>query len=150
MLKYRKHIRLPDFDYSSNGAYFVTVCSDFRSPFLSGNILRIVERDLKALEARFSGVFVDYYVVMKDHLHVVFLFCDASIALSRVIQAFKSLTTIKAKRIGFSGKRLWQPNYYEHIIRSEKSLEKIRKYIEANPYAVEIDWEEVDPGPIPK
>ena len=55
------------------------------------------------------------------------------------IGAFKSLTTheyiVGVKNNGWSlfNKRLWQRNYYEHIIRNEQELNRIRKYIRDNP-----------------
>ncbi len=60
--------------------------------------------------------------------------------LGNIIGAFKSITTVeyienvhKNKWPQFD-KRLWQRNYYEHIIRNERSLEAIREYIVKNPY----------------
>jgi len=41
-------------------------------------------------------------------------------------------------------KRLWQQNYYEHVIRNEKSLYKIREYIKYNAEKDKIDLSEVD------
>ena len=56
-----------------------------------------------------------------------------------VVGAFKSITTVLytrgVKQSGwppFVG-RLWQRNYYEHIIRDERELERIREYILNNP-----------------
>ena len=63
--------------------------------------------------------------------------------LGIIVQWFKTLTTnyyIKGVKNNnwkpFSGK-LWQRNYYEHIIRNDGELNKIREYIKNNP----INWE---------
>jgi len=68
-------------------------------------------------------------------------------SVGRIVQAFKSITThhyINGVRRHdwnpFSGK-LWQRNYYEHIIRSEESLNHIRQYILDNPLRWEFDRE---------
>lgn len=59
--------------------------------------------------------------------------------LRRVIQWFKTMTTNDyirgVKNLGWKpfNKRLWQRNYYEHIIRNERSREKIANYILNNP-----------------
>ena len=67
--------------------------------------------------------------------------------MGRIVQAFKSITTHKyvngVKQHGwspFSG-RLWQRNYYEHIIRKEESLHRIREYIMNNPLQWAFDRE---------
>ncbi len=55
-------------------------------------------------------------------------------SLGAMIQGFKSSTTIRINRVNRTpGRTIWQRNYYEHIVRSEKSLDAIRQYIEANP-----------------
>jgi len=67
--------------------------------------------------------------------------------LSRIIQAFKSITTnkyilgVKINNWPLFNKRLWQRNYYDHIIRSERSLNCIREYIINNPTRWEFDKE---------
>ncbi|MCR4439552.1 MAG: hypothetical protein QHJ34_13500 [bacterium] len=64
-----------------------------------------------------------------------------------IVGAFKSITTVQytygVKYCGwppFRG-RLWQRNYYEHIIRNEKSLNRVREYILNNPLRWETDRE---------
>ena len=66
-------------------------------------------------------------------------------SLGRIIQAFKSITTheyIKnVKQNGwapFPGK-LWQRDYWEHIVRDENELNRIRKYIQNNPVKWQTD-----------
>jgi hypothetical protein len=66
-------------------------------------------------------------------------------SLGRIIQTFKSMTTNEyirgVKTLGWPpfNKKLWQRNYYEHIIRNEKSLHEIRDYILKNPAMWELD-----------
>jgi REP element-mobilizing transposase RayT len=67
-----------------------------------------------------------------------------------VVHRFKTLTTKRytdgVKQAGwpaFRG-RLWQRNYYEHIIRDEQSLNRIREYIANNPLQWALDWEHPD------
>jgi putative transposase len=57
-----------------------------------------------------------------------------------IVLNFKSVATRKINQITSSrGKTTWQRNYYEHIIRSEKSLQYIRQYITSNPIAWQQD-----------
>ena len=72
---------------------------------------------------------------------------DRRYTLGNVVGAFKSLTTVEYVRgvktlrwPQFYGK-LWQRNYFEHVVRSEESLTKIRQYIHDNPARWEFDRE---------
>jgi putative transposase len=67
--------------------------------------------------------------------------------VGRIIQAFKSLTThdyiVGVEKRGWKpfSDRLWQRNYYEHIVRNEDDLRRIREYIQTNPLRWELDRE---------
>jgi putative transposase len=62
------------------------------------------------------------------------------------VRALKSLSAISINRIlNRSGHRLWQRNYYDHIIRDDESLKRIREYISTNPMRWELDRENPHP-----
>jgi len=148
-VKYRKYIRLREYDYIANGYYFITICTDYRKPFFDNpQIRQIVVAELALLIKRFLGLDIDYYVVMPNHIHMIFVLEDSGFSLPKIIQAFKSITTLKAKQALQLQKeeRLWQPNYFEHVIRNEKALTKIREYIENNPMAEKMNWDELEKG----
>jgi len=69
------------------------------------------------------------------------------LTLPDVIRQFKTITTKKYSEGVFQGdwpefqKRLWQRNYYEHIIRSDKELDQTRQYIRDNPASWPLDDE---------
>ncbi len=131
----RNSLRLRDFDYSSEGAYFVTIsCNDKKEYFNSSSIKRIVEINLKNLNKRFN-IEVDQFCIMPDHVHLILLFKEKQdSSLSQVIQAYKSLVAkeIRAK-LGISEK-IWQRGFYDHIIRNEKDyLEKARYILNNQP-----------------
>jgi putative transposase len=86
----RKSLRLPAFDYSSNNAYFITICTFNRRPILVEENKAIVEAEFGALPERFSGVAIDLVMLMPDHVHAILLFTEAKTSLSSVVQAFKS------------------------------------------------------------
>jgi len=136
-MKYRKSIRLKNYNYANNGFYFVTICTAMRKPlfeiYKSG-----AEKLLLALPERFNGVKIDYYKFGKEHLHVIFIFDNANVRLGQVIRTYKALVT---KTTGH--KNFWEWNYYEHIIRNEKALYNIRKYIDEHPLKEEINWKEI-------
>lgn len=142
-LQYRKHTRLKDYNYSANGAYFITICTDCQRKSIGEKERPIIEREIKTLEVRFAGLKVDFYILMEDHLHIIFILNDANVSLPKVIQAFKSKTSLGLKRNGYKGKVFWQKNYYDHIVRSEEALGKIREYIQNNPLAEGLKLEEI-------
>ena len=154
----RKQIRLENFDYSSNGAYFVTVCVKDRMRILSEIVVgaihespavkltkigEIIKCALEKTENKFENATITDYVIMPDHVHVVFVLSDKNRAiresplqkrseLSKIIGFFKSSVS---KEIHKTDQNLdiWQRGYYEHIIRDENDLFEIRQYIENNP-----------------
>ena len=151
----RKHPRLDNYDYSSAGAYFVTICTQNRRCVLSRivgrglapaetdgieytNFGKIAEEQLLLLEDRFPCLSVDRYVIMPNHIHVIFVLeGDAAGASPRptiidVICAYKSLTTRECKKVGMTEK-LFQTSFYEHVIRGHEDYEEIVKYIYENP-----------------
>ena len=156
---YRRSIRLRGYDYASPGAYFVTMCAQDRrclfGTIIAGELLlndagRMVAAIWEGLPERFPTIVLDAYVVMPDHFHAVVSIANVRDTpeqagehsfptLGDAVGAFKSLTTnayIRGVREhGWPpfARRLWQRNYYEHIIRNEAASARIRAYIEANP-----------------
>ena len=161
----RKRNRLQEYDYSQNGAYFVTICTKDKRPVLweagVGAIMnrplplseygQIVEQGISNIEKIYSGVSVDKYVIMPNHIHMILMFqqypydfqrhadaCGESgrliiapTTLSEVIRQLKSYST---KQIGVS---IWQRSFHDHIIRNDEDYGRIWLYIDNNP----LNWE---------
>ncbi len=142
-MPYRRSIRLKEYNYKSDGAYFVTLCTADRAPIITAVRERILKRELRSLEERFPGVHVDFFIFMKNHVHCIFLFEDSVVPLPQVIQVFKSKTTIAIRRLGYLPKIFWQKNYYEHIIRDADAFNIIREYIRCNPEVEVVRMEEI-------
>jgi REP element-mobilizing transposase RayT len=149
-------LRLRGYDYSSPSNYFVTICTQNRaclfgevhdgilSPSTAG---LVVESWWLSISRRFPEVEVDAVVVMPNHLHGILMFGTMADApeelhlppLSKVIQRFKGQSTddyilgVHTENWPRFDGRLWQKGFYEHIIRSERELYRIRAYINANP-----------------
>lgn len=138
----RKSLRLHDHDYSSGGAYSVTLCTRKRQPFFVVPALRqILEAQWEALPLHFTGITPDTFVVMPDHLHAI-IWIDADVKrspdLSDVIGGYKSIVSVAwlryLKREGLEGMgQLWQRSFNDHIIRNEQDLQVKQKYILDNP-----------------
>jgi putative transposase len=135
-MKRTKNIRLKEYDYASNGYYFVTICTNYRSPHLAGHTKNVVAQFIEHISEEISGVSTDYYVIMPTHLHIILILQECEFKLGEVVRRLKAVTSKQ------SGIKLWQPNYYEHVIRNETALNKIREYIKNNPLAERIQFEQ--------
>ena len=127
-----KNIRLKDYDYSSNGSYFITICTNYRRPYLTGKNKGVITQYIEQLPSKINGVKLDYYQIVPSHIHLILTLEDCELKLAEIVRRLKAATT---KQVGF---KLWQPNYYEHVIRNEKALAGIREYIQNNPLAERI------------
>lgn len=100
----------------------------------------MIEKEWIDIENRFQNIKLHNFVVMPNHFHTIIEISskDESTKLWDIIWAFKSLTThayielVEAGKAKNFNKKLWQRNYYEHIIRDEVSYNKINDYIEKN------------------
>lgn len=144
-LPVRKKLRLENYDYSSDGYYFVTICTHNREK-LFGKITndnntvelnpagKIVDYHIRNIEKHYENIRIDKYTVMPNHIHlIVVIGCNFELNgtrnpnLSYIIGLFKSGVT---KEIG---KSVWQKRFHDHVIRNEKTYLKIWEYIDTNP-----------------
>ena len=145
----RKQIRIKDYDYSSPGAYFITICtanrenifwSDCRGELCSpaniplSNIGIIVNNEIQKLNSVYDTIRVDKYCIMPDQIHfIISITPDDSgrtqfaPTISRVIKQFKGSIT---KQVG---RPIWQKSFYDHGIRNQQDYNEIWQYIENNP-----------------
>ena len=159
----RRSIRLQRYDYSLPGAYFITICIHKQKMLLKIKGVKMMIRSVwSSLPDRFFPLKLDEFVIMPNHIHAILCIniVEADLVsarnkmkpmsaptISRIVQAFKSITTykyilgVKENNWPLFDNRLWQRNYYDHIIRSEKSLNYIREYIVNNPIRWEFDKE---------
>ena len=135
----RKRIRLPEYDYSSPGAYFVTICTQDRKCILSSITVgaaisrppevrltrygEIVDLAIRNIPSVYPNVSVDHSVIMPNHVHLILRICDeesgrqiAAPTVSSVIGQMKRWASIQAKTT------LWQKSFHEHVIRGERDL----------------------------
>lgn len=169
---HRRSIRLKDHDYSQAGAYYVTIDVQNRE-CLFGRILnyemilneagKMIEEQWNALPERFPNVELDSHQVMPNHFHGIIVIVGVIFehgsgtspaptkrpTLGDIVGAFKSITTNEyIKGVDNNHwprfyKRLWQRDYYDHILRDEEDLNRIRDYIRSNP----ANWNEDKENP---
>ena len=150
----RKPNRLKQYDYTGNGAYFITICTQNRAEILSEIIVgrglapaecklseygKIAEQELLNLEKRYAGVKIDKYVIMPNHIHAIISINNDLTAgasprptLSDIICTFKSITTRLCNK-RHKGNKIFQTSFYDHIIRGQEDFKEIWEYIDGNP-----------------
>jgi REP element-mobilizing transposase RayT len=193
-IHHRRSIRLQGYDYSQNGAYFITLCTHNRECLFgqiqNGQMIlneygKIVEQCWNNLSNHYDNIELDAYVIMPNHFHGIILITDnvdnvdnvrairelpihelprqrkhelpihelprqqqkqrqqqrRKMLLPKIVGRFKMNSAKQINQMrNTPGISVWQRNYYEHIIRDEKSLENIRNYIINNP----AKWQDDD------
>ncbi len=157
--KYRvETTRLPSWDYSSPGYYFVTICTKAQQCCFGrivdghmelSNLGRVAHDCWIAIPEHFAFAAVDQFVVMPNHVHAIVVisqlggpprrnqFGPQSGNLASIVRGYKIGVKKYAteQRLSFD----WQPRFFEHIIRNETALGRIRGYVVTNPQRWEAD-----------
>lgn len=156
----RKSLRLHNFDYSSNGMYFITICTyekaNLFGRIINGNIAlssmgKIAEEEIHTVNLKRASEFIEItkFVIMPNHIHMIVQIYNPDLfhkyqkeefskptskSISSTIRSYKSAVT---KRIHENSElsdkyTIWQPRYYDNVIRNEKAYQKIWEYIDTN------------------
>ena len=150
----RKNTRAKNYDYSSTGAYFITICTENRKHVLSrivgGDVLdapktvqllpygKVADKYLIQLNSFYNHIKVERYVIMPNHVHMILIVLNDGASrtspptkqhshVSQFVSTFKRFCNKEC------GTKLWQTSFYDHIIRNRQDHEEIRKYIHENP-----------------
>lgn len=161
--KNRKPNRLAGYDYSGNGAYFITICTQDRECTLSDidvgdgfpvpvltDYGKISDKYINLITEKYPTVFVDKYVIMPNHIHLLLVVQNPDFTASgtgnpsptigNVIGWLKYQVSKQINEIhGIAGQHIFQRSYHDHIIRNEKTFQMIWKYIDENPLKWESD-----------
>ncbi len=151
MLPQRKHPRLTGYDYSQNGAYFLTVCTKNRCKILSeigitastleehhGVCLLpygvVAESVILHMDRIYAHISVDKYVIMPDHIHFLIAIhgdykenVEGTSEIARFIGTFKRFCNREY------GRNIWQRGYFDHVIRNQMDYDQTWQYIDNNP-----------------
>ena len=145
----RKPIRIEDYDYSTPGAYFITICTANREKLfwdvVGADIIRpqtiplsaagkITEQGILQMPEHYENVVVDKYCIMPDHIHLILRI--ESDTDGRIISAPTVSTVVGSMKRWVSrqiGKPIWQKSFYDHGIRNQQDYDEIWQYIENNP-----------------
>lgn len=161
----RKTIRLQNYDYTQDGAYFITICSKDKKPLFGaieghcvvynrvGEIAceEIVQTNILRQE---QNIQITKFIVMPNHVHMIVEIVGSRRAVtanerfaapvkqsvSTIVRAYKAAVTrrIRMLDVQLSNMQVWQPRFYDHVIRNEQDYLKIWQYIDSNP----LKWAE--------
>ncbi len=164
----RKPQRLPDFDYTNDGAYFVTMCVKGGLPLL-GKVVgentqlsragEIAKQVWFGLPQHYTSIKLDEFIVMPNHVHgIIWILSETSplrsvgeglrpsptvpnkqYGLPEIIRAFKSFSAREINKTRNSPGAFWQRGFIEHVIRNDDDLYKHRAYIQNNPLKWSLD-----------
>ena len=145
----RKQIRIADYDYSTPGAYFITVCTANREKIfwngVGADIIRpqdvplstagkIAEQGILQIAEHYENIVVDKFCIMPDHIHLI-LRMESDIG-GRMVSAPTVSTVVGSMKRWVSrqiGRPIWQKSFYDHGIRNQQDYDAIWQYIENNP-----------------
>lgn len=166
IIKSRKSNRLKNYNYSQAGYYFVTLCSkdgkqwfgkiknEKMQPYAYGEV---VAKFWQEMPKYYSNICLDKWIVMPNHLHGIVIIndmwmeqCDLGTEqcsvptnryglLSKAIKSFKEFTVKTIHKQHHNNEFSWQRSFYDHIIRDNHSLYRIREYIQNNPLKWALD-----------
>ena len=149
----RKHTRLPGFDYSAPGYYFITFCTRDKKNLLctivGTGVLdgpeihftpfgKIALKHMEAMRDFYEDIKVEKYVIMPNHVHLLIRIPDLGSGpsgtpvptdskIARFVSTFKRFCNKDCKA------HIWQSRSHDHVIRGESDYQKIWSYIDNNP-----------------
>ena len=169
--KYRNKYRIPStripwFDYGSNAAYYITICTKRRKPYLGsiendkmilseiGDIVRKEWHKTPLMRPELN-LYMDDLVIMPDHIHGIIIRRDArrdarpGVSTNvRIINQFGAQSnnipsiirgiksTVTTRARIINPGFGWQTRYYDHIIRNRKDYERILEYLNKHPQII--------------
>ena len=152
--KIRKSNRLYGFNYNCDNSFFITICVKDRKEILScvvgAGVLdcpylqllpygKIADKYINQLNDFYDNIFVDKYVIMPDHIHILLTIKNGQSGTPAPTNENKNsyiskfVSTFKRYCNKEYGNNIWQRSYYDHIIRNREDYNKTFEYIENNP-----------------
>jgi len=150
-LPQRKSPRLEGYDYSKEGAYFITICTHERKHYFGeihegvmslSTIGDIAYHHWLRTPEYFPSVELSDYVVMPNHVHLIVYLWETDSkkpTIGNVIGSYKAGVTRRVRRELSFDDILWQGRFHDHIIRNEENLNYIREYVQTNPARWDAD-----------
>ena len=129
--EHRKPRRLKDFSYRGCYRYFITIRSErFKRHFIHDNVVAKLIEILRST-AEQQSFLVWAYCFMPDHVHLLIEGKNSDADMKKFVALFKQKTAYWFK--GIYGLKLWEANYYEHVLRNDETTNAVARYIMQNP-----------------
>jgi REP element-mobilizing transposase RayT len=134
----------PELYHQAGYITFITIRAYLnQKPFVTESLNQMIIDILCAEQARMNCT-IYTFCLMPDHLHYLISPKQGGYSVLEFTDQFKGKTTNRSWKHGWEGK-LWQPRYYDHIVRAEEDLHAIAEYILNNPVRHELvdsydDW----------
>ena len=146
----RKQLRLKDYDYSSNGCYFITICTKDRKPMFwavgagsprprLSEVGKIVKLWILKINEKYPEINLEKFVIMPNHLHLLLMIDrahgrgDPAPTIKSAIGWLKYHITVDINRISNTpGKQIFQRSFHDHIIRDDNDYAVRWEYIDDN------------------
>ena len=162
----RKPNRLQDYDYSQTGYYLVTICTQGKVNYFGeiekgqmrlNDIGQIATDCWQDIPEHFRNAGLDEFVVMPNHIHGIIIIVGnadlrslqqrctqrqtdrSKMYLSKIVHGFKSSVTRMVRKRWGNHSFDWQKSFYDHVIRNNEDLHRVRTYIQNNPLNWELD-----------
>ena len=164
MHRNKKLIRLQNYNYSQQGYYFITICTENKKYFFGdivygkmmlNNCGKIADKCWQEIPQHYPNVDLDVFQVMPNHAHGIIIINNVGVQNSEPLQQANRFQHIIPRSVGsiIRGFKIgvtkqcrnekidfqWQRSFYDHIIRQDESLDKIREYIVNNPIKWDLD-----------
>ena len=144
----RKPNRLANYEYSTSGAYFITICAKDKHEIFGSivgaatcrpqvelsDIGKSIDNAIHTISHIYTFALVDAYVIMPNHMHLILnvdggrqVAAPTKTTVNTIIGNMKRAVSMQ---LGFSP---WQKSFHDHIIRNEDEFLRIWEYIENNP-----------------
>jgi len=171
---HRRSVRLPGYDYARPGAYFITIVTHRRfelfGRIVDGEMQvfgagKLAQACWGQIPEHFKHAGLGSFVVMPNHIHGI-LVLDGDMTAPRrgtiyraptrafgkpgkatiptIVATYKAAVTRQIHLQTGHTDKIWQRNYYEHVIRNEAEWQRLHAYIEGNPRMWGDDQENPD------
>jgi REP element-mobilizing transposase RayT len=128
-----RHLQRLQHVWQRHPVYFITTCAAGRRPLLATPAVHHILRDeWKGMNTR-HGWAVGRYVIMPDHVHFFMTGTAAAKPLSRVMAKWKEWTAKRILAETGGSPPVWQPEFFDHVLRSEASRSEKWAYVFQNP-----------------
>ena len=166
----RKRNRLKEYDYSSCGVYFITICARKRDNYFWSNAAfdslkivgaisdrppivynpqdvvlsecgMVVDEAINKITSIYPAVSLEHYVIMPDHIHLLLMVCSEEDGRSVIAPTMSQVVKhLKGTVTKQLGESVWQKSFYDHVIRNKTDYDKHVKYIYENPMNWQFDY----------